>query len=528
MSVNITYDGVNPFAGMSQPVPLVDEANEYIQAGERWAIGKTINLNGFLTGCSVSDLQSARASLLAYFSENYKTLSIGGYGSFNSVQIQEIGFGESDYVGFIPYSISFLSYPEGGFAEFVGVLDPSDVIEYIENPDRTMDIRRTVSCKGVIPTGDYLGEGLSNARNFVSGRLQQNLVPPFIISGQSTDFGKYLVSSEETINRITNSVSVAQTYRADLDAEDSSVVNRYSISLEQPLGEIPTVTYQGQIDGGRYFNGTISDLILKYNAFKNSISKPYLLSESVDQDDYIKRLSYTFSHYSGEGAENIPDYSDSFGITVREESNSSLFRVSVNGQVTPLYGCLGDNTELIENQFDGIQREKNFHFDLCKEIYEDFYTQARGSYQDKPEGVDLYSRPLSFNIKKDLFGKSMGFSASFDDRYVPKEDMTAFDCILSFSPALEQKGIREHYKGGNFVCQDLGFNSREKLTVALSAAGVSGFGEEGFVDDVLMAFGKQEERHEEPGGSRNSSDREMTYGFSKTISYRNEEGFDIE
>jgi hypothetical protein len=522
----ISYNGIDLFG--AQPSPFVSKDVDYIQAGERWAQAETITLNGQLTGCSEADLLDARAGILSKLTDNFKTLGISGVGTFSGVRIQDISFEDSAYTNILPYSIPFLCYPSGSFSKFYGVLDPSDMLTYQENEDRTMDISRSITARGINTSDSYPGNAIDNAKAFVAAQTGIS-VSPFIIQSQSSDIKSYLVSSQETIDRITNSVSVTQQFRTDLDAADGSVVSRYSVGISEQLGEFPVVNYQGQIDAGRY--GSLSDCYSRYSDIKNSISNAsYFFDTSVTEDSYINRLNFSFSFFSGEGAADIPTVEDDFSITVSETSDSSLFQCSIGGSVKLAHGCVIEDVDEIQNEFSQIS---NFNFNFCNDIYQEFYSTARGSKQSRPTNVALNTDPLSSSYSiASTTSPQIEYSAEFNDRFVPPQFLPAktFEESFSITPPLSAKQISEHFKGGRYTCNSLGYLSRQRIGISLVAGGdVSSVASEllsDYAESVYNRLGTNV-RKRKTAESFSTSETELSKSYDAEFSDKNDTEFTI-
>lgn len=518
----ISYNSIEVFDG--QPIPFIGKEVEYVQAGERWAQVETLTLNGQITGCSESELKAVRDSILGTFSENFKTLSVTGIGNFERVKVSSINFQDSDYVTSIPYSISMTTYPSGGFEDFYGVVDPSDVLQYTENEDRTIQISRSISARGINTSNLSPGNALDNAKSFVLSRTGE-IVAPFIIDSAASDISSYLVSSEETIDRITNTVSVSQVFRGDLDATVGAVVNRYSKEISEQLGEYPLVRIQGQVNAGRY--GEIEDCYDKYDEVKNSFQYPFIMDEQVSQDLYINQLSYGFSFYQPESGVQIPLVEDIFTISVSEGSDSSLFSVSINGSISLAKGCVHTDFGLIEGQFDS-----SFRSALCRDIYEDFYTTARGSKQNKPTNVLFNAFPISSSLSKSEDSMNISYSAEFDDRYVPQifGEKISFEENIEIIPPFGKKQISEHYLGGKYSCNDLDYLPRQGISAAISMNGnISDVTEESlesYADLIYNSLGTNVDKKED-SISVEISEQNKAASISKSWSDWNSQEFSI-
>jgi hypothetical protein len=459
----ILYNGVSIFP--TQATPFISKGVENIQVGERWGQKETWTLNGFLTGCDFAGIVAQKNSLLSNFTKMVGELSIGSEIDISPAFVDSIDVDESNYIGHLPYSISFSSYPSGGFAgTYYGVTDVSDDISYTENTDQTLGMVRTIRAKG-LQTDQNSESSLRNARNFVSGRMNVPVMKPFIITTTGTNLSYYLESSEESMDRINNSFTVTQNFKTDLSEADGNIINRYTIEEKKAVSEMTVISYRGQIDAGKY--GSLENLRQKYIAFRNSIAATFLLDESVTEDLKINRITYNFSYNKDAAEANFPEILDDYTITVMEDSSSSLFTASIDGNVSANYGCPADRMAKIEQRVSEID-SANWNFDVITEIYNNFYTTDRSSKQAKPSLVSLNPRPLSENKSIDSNAKTIGYSAYFNDRFIPAQllECNSFDASVTVKLPIYSTIIKEHYRGGYYICQDLGSISRMSVSVS--------------------------------------------------------------
>ena len=131
MSSLITYNGSQ--IAQDQKDPLISKSTEYVQAGERWGTVENITLNGVITGNSFDSIYAAQNNLINVFNEDFKTLSVQGFGDFNSCRVESIDFAESDYLSNTTYNISLQSYGTGESLLYThGVIDPVNTLSYTD------------------------------------------------------------------------------------------------------------------------------------------------------------------------------------------------------------------------------------------------------------------------------------------------------------------------------------------------------------------------------------------------------------
>jgi hypothetical protein len=488
MKAKVTYNGNKvwgdqPSVMGDQPTPLFSKSVEYIQAGERWCQVENWTLNGTVIGCDFQELENEKNKITTAFSNGFGPIEISQEENFFMplVEIKNIEFNESDYIGSLQYTINFLYYPEQSFSGdnhngYYGVINPSDSITYTENDDGILEMKREISAKGIM-TDSNKNTPLNNAKNFIAYR--KTILPqPFLIKNQITNssiMNYYLVSSEESFNRITNQITLNQIYRTDITSANGNIINRYVISEDEEVGEINKISYKGEINAGKY--GDMENVRNLYKTFKNTLNFQFLISEEITEDNYIKKLTYTLSFYKNIDQNNFPEIEDNFTISLSESEDSSLFSASLQGNIKANFGCIETRLNKVKNVFSSI-KQTNFNFSLIQSFYDNFYSTSRGSKQSKPSTVNLQSKPLSIQYEINEFDNTISYSASFDDRYIPPSPFN--NCInyeesIDINYSVLQKAIKEHYKGGKYICQNLQYNSRELITINMSRNGVETF-----------------------------------------------------
>jgi hypothetical protein len=515
----------------NQPVPFLGFNYNNIVYGERWGREETYTLDGFLTGCSKEELEEARTNVLADFNNAFGNLYISGIFQTGFVEIKSISFDNSEYIGILPYNVSFSHYPSGSFtgvnhSGYFGVLDPSDEITFNQTDNGIVEISRSISAKGIL-TQSGKNSAIDNAINFVRSRTGVWINP--VLIDYEADIEKYLATSEESINRISNTVSLSQTFYFDpLDPAQANVINRYTYDITEDLSKQPVVSYQGQIDAGRY--GLLEDVRTKYKNFKKTIPIVYELSENITEDPKINRLTYSFSFLSGIDANSITDVADDFTITVKESSNTSLFEVSIDGGLEAKKGCISERFSLVENELNSVERS-NFHFNYCEKIYKDFYDTSRLSFQDWEDiKISLNQIPKTYNKTFSEKRRTASYNAIFDDRFTLANTIYNFDSSININLSIDKKAVKEHYTGGKYFAQDLGFSSRETLNVSCSAKNANPETDlKTFIESELLklSFNSngivyiEEENY-------NKNERNQQASYSKRISYNPIESFNLD
>ena len=482
----ITYNGVDVFSGQAEP--LIAKNTDFFSDGDnRVLIADTITLAGELTGCGRDDLITARNLVTNVFSTGFKNLEITGIGVFTGVKVESVSFDQSPYLASLPYNISLLHYPSGGYEFGFGITNPKNVYSYTENVNQTVSISQQISAQGINTASSFPGNALDNAKTFVSGQLGSGIPRPALIDTSSSDFGMYLVEFSEEIDKLNNTVSVNRTFETDPTAAQGAIILRYASEFTEVEGEETLITYNGTVDAGR--SGSLAAARNKYTEFRDGLQGlGALITENVTEDTGINNISFSFSLIEGG---NDPDgIMDDFTINLEENSDSSLFSVSINGNISTRGQCMSArNFSNIENYYNNSAGSDDHRFDVCQELYDDFYTSAHGSHQGSP-GVTLNSNSISKSIAFNEYDQSASYSASYNDRQA-LEGMHSFDFTLNFTPSLfPVKSVASAYTNG-WIFEDLGYRNRALLSINMNARSLNTtpFSQADFVNLAETQFG---------------------------------------
>ena len=498
----IRYNNQDVFSGQAEP--LIGKTKSFTSAGDnRILIEETISLVGELTGCGSGELIDARSGALEVFSTGFKNLEVSGIGTFTGVKINALNFDQSPYLNTLPYSIELLHYPSGGYEFGYGITSPQSTYTYTENTNQTVSIQHEVSAQGINTSSIPGGNALTNAQNFVSGQITGAVPRPALINTTSNKFNTYLVDFSETVDKLNNTVSVSRSFESDptdLTAYGGNVIMRHSSGINLTEGEEVTVTVNGEINAGRPTGDALfwhtdgparmAKVRSRYRTFRESMPAPRFLTENVTEDTGINLLSFALSYVSGNNQE-ADGIMDDFTITLEENSDSSLFSVSVNGNLTTRGRCIGDAFGKLSGYygpFQGVPGEfyQDHRFDVCQSLYGDFYTEEHGSCQDLQGDalqVGLSKHSISKSVAYNEHAASLSYSASYNDRAVidsvgeniPENEvfLHSFDYTMSFTPSLPGiKSVASAYNNG-WIFEDLGYRKRANFSISTTAKPLS-------------------------------------------------------
>lgn len=485
----ITYNGLEVLSG--QVTPLISKTTSYNSQGDTRTLHQNnITLRGEITGCGIDELSSGRQLLIDTFSESFRNLYVSGVDTFTGVKIDSITFDETPYLQILPYSVSMTHYPSGGFLVAHGVEAPQNTWTYQEQEDQTVIINQSVSAKGVNTDFDQsglvsgsVGNALQNAINFVSGQMTGawEIPRPYIIDTSNTNFKCYLTSFSEDIDKLSNTVSVSRSFRTDPTDLEGNVIIRYTKQFDQDIGSPIRISCNGTVDAGKTgclinypstrSTGNLEQARNRYEEFKNSllgeVGSTDFLTESVTEDTGINRISFQLSFNSGD---TEPSIIDDFTITVQESSDSSLVSVSMNGTVRAKKGCVGTNFAAV----DAYYNSGNHKFQICDQIYREFYTTEHGSAQNRPNDVVLNVKPLSDGVSKNENLETVSYNRSLDDRnllaWANDSTVNSVDYNMVLTPSLQVVKSTPSNTNSGFIFEDLGYSKRAKFSINTSSS----------------------------------------------------------
>ena len=463
-------------------VPFVSKEVEYVRGyyeapmgddgdgggTDRWIEKEIWTLSGQIVECKgYKEIIAAQETLREIFAYDWQELKVGGGGDELQIlfygRVVSISFGESDYVDDVPYTVVIEGYRSADdLAASRAVVDPVASYTWTEAEDATMELRYEVSAKGIV-TSDTENNALENAKNFVFDYLSEDNkifkaesgdFQPYIIYKDKNYEGKrYLVSDEEKIDRVVGSYGIVRVYKIDQTQGQYSSVLRYTTDSSFRFGENKRLTFTGSIEIG--YRGDINaedpvdipknmkELRDRYYEFKKEelidpntgdiLSKKNILTEKVDEDQLAGIL--TFNLVFGEPEICIDDYD----VTVDESAESSLVRVTVNGQARYKGPCEWD--ALLECFYETLDLTCEIKSEIVAEkCYERAYEAYRQFQRDNGEvntnGNVVNTYPLSLTITEDPNNKLINYVATYDDRR--SYGAQTFDYTISVTPPVQQ------------------------------------------------------------------------------------------
>jgi hypothetical protein len=461
---NIEYNNyTNVFSGLG-PTPVVSKEVSYIQYNSRWGVIDEITLNGRITGSCLNydQFNDAREQLLQRFNKDFIPFIIkdenGEIYRCDCAAVQKISFGESKWVGTVPYSISLRCYPEGSFSGVYGVLNPNESVSFSENENKVTEISHTVSAKG-FNTNDSLN-AIDNARQFVAARTgwRASLSPFFI---RHSGINPVLISVKENIDRLNGNYAIEETYSMDQISNGAGIL-RYSIEHNSGEQGPATVTINGDLIGG--LNNNLFSAIRSrftsvnfYNIASDSYGKQYNLPASglnstpinkvITENLLNNTISFDYAYDNDPTSVVFAEYTISF------EEDQTTFNVvaSIQGTVRGR-GEMTTRWNNVKNHYDN--QIKNNLYDLVL----DYYRLEGFRYTLNP---DIISKSESYRE----FEGIINFSASFGTAPIPPNKFEYLRYTISVQPSINMYGSSPLLRKSEYYIQNFRSARREVLVI---------------------------------------------------------------
>lgn len=519
-STTVTYGS---YSFDSQPTPFVTLQQESLNdhggpADGRWGAADRISIQGFLTGIAGGDdcgtlgpsgavtpagwriqgnLFQAQNSLLNGFGTDFQTLVIkdtdGGddivYNGYNCI-VRGINFDESPYKGLLPYSIDIDAYNEDYWnsvaSNAMGVLDPEDSYDFDQDPeDEIVKISHTVSARGFNTSSSP--NALHNAKTFVHGRTGYKFdtyvgLPKFIevgtcgsagTAGEQCCFIPVLKTQSESIDRISSTYSVTETYEAD-PSGCSGIILRYSTSLESGINDDfvrgtidaeATHSKTGDWEDLRtYFQG-INFLDLLKDDTEFTTFNPVPITLNVDENETGRAIGFSASWDDNNlfTSNVLYDHSVSFST----DAISDITTATVNGTIKAR-GNLKERLARTESYLGSNVQITNLHT-----LANGAYTHYRDEHSLIGSDFVLRDIPSAHTVSSGAYG-DIDVSATFDDKWMLDSDERLRDSTYSYSvkaPMQIFKPKAAVNENGLYAVFDTNVVSREEFSITAQVVG---------------------------------------------------------
>jgi len=481
----IKYNGIDYFTQNGIPCPYVSRGTEYIQFGEIRGVRDVITLSGKISAklsgsedCEDYQVLSQKRDVISNaFGQSYKKLIIEENGNSiferNFVNVIDISFEESNYIGVLDFEISIECFDERLHNEFFGITNPENSTSISKGMDEIYNITHTVSAKGIntqdsIPAQENItthSSALQNAIDFVESiSTEENIIKP---EGDE-DIILYLISESENINRLTNEYSITRTYQSDKNNKTQNQgILKYSTSIEKNYYSQTTNTVN--ISGDLIFgiNDNFSDVrnrfaginfhnIAELESGEILIDKP--VSSTIDENENEKTISFSFLFDNDEsfnscGISNKPTYSiSSSGENIKVQVDGI---VSARGPVEKRFQLVKDEfyLNIINDIYSNAKAELEKYYPTKNPIVE---STSCPQYYDSPE---LLSSPVDFSVQENEKEGTIQYNYSFINSNIP-DGFSSFNSSISINPRTPRFSIDFNAGGGmnKYLISRSGFN----------------------------------------------------------------------
>lgn len=349
--IHIKYGNIYPFSGIS-PTPLVGRNYEVVRGNKRRGLREVLVLEGQITGslsgppitCNAlwGDLKTGQADLIANFATGFQPIQIEDHESGIAViysapfaRVLSLNFGESKYVGHVPYTIELEIYESGYFTDNYGVLEPENSFSFREIDDNLVEIVHRVSARG-FNTSASNSDALANATAFIQANSGwSNQVIPQVIGDPTSNNNILLQQVREQVDRLSNKYSIEETYIYDPSDRLSTGVLNYTMDLDSNDGG-NDITIRGSIKGLKSY--TMAEVRSSFNAYNfytpsnnfygdmrvGTLSN-LPVSMSIDEDTANRTLNFNIV-YSDRDVSSSPYMVDRTTITTNHETEVSCIR----------------------------------------------------------------------------------------------------------------------------------------------------------------------------------------------------------
>lgn len=318
MSVSIYYNDIDLFSGIG-PVPIVSRSVSNVYVNKKSHLVDSFSLSGRIkrTNCvsGFDDPYTISRTLCQRLSKNFKKFEIIENSSsvfrYDYAIVRNISFSSDVWYDWIPYTIDIECYRKETFDTY-GIIDPVEQFELTVNPDNTLQITVSVSCKGL----NNSSSAIENAKNFITSfsSYDPNSMDFYWASTDSGSKSFFLRSEEESVNRLTGELSYRRVY----------------IGQEIPsAGQFGVITYSRDLS--KTENGevlvTISGIETCSNIGDNTISA---IENDIKEKDWYSIANELYKQIEPTG--NLFSNSTRFSLQREVSSNSINFSLTFSNQ----------------------------------------------------------------------------------------------------------------------------------------------------------------------------------------------------
>lgn len=434
--VKIFYNNKDIFSGIG-PTPFVGISQDFIDFGTKWNQVTNISLNGQITGqylgpSSNSYLNSNVNSLLNNLKENYKSLQIkegsGIVYEADTAIITSLDIEDSSWYGVLPFTINFSIYDENLFTDYYGIVEPKDFFEFSEQEGDILNLKRTISAKGIKTQNN---NAIENAKNWVLSKINDTTsIKPVLVKDVSAK-NFIQTSSKETIDRFNGTYSWEADYQKSINPEspNNSILD-YTLDLSSGINDgFLNVSINGSLKGN-----SISGLRQDFNnlnlfnicneaaqkVFSGSItSKPINLS--VDESENQNLLNFSAA-FDNDFESSLNDVINNYNVDISLDALKCITTVNLRATLTSKYGDKSERWNKVQNFY----KTKFFPYILANEEYK----------KEIPDKI-LNQNPISESIVFDEYNAQITYSSQFTDKRIAfNQNILSIASTVNLNPSI--------------------------------------------------------------------------------------------
>lgn len=432
-NLQVNYGGTNLFAGIA-PTPFIFSSQDFVDYKTQWNQVTQLTMEGQLTGrfigsLSHGELITSFKTLLSRLENNFQALSITENNQTifyaDKVIVDNIDIPESNWYGFLPFTINFTIYEPNLFSRDYGVLQPSETITFREESNEIISLNHKVSARGFITNN---GNGLQNAKNWVSQRTgNYNKIIP-ILTNTNVGSNFLLDSVNESIDRFNGEYSWEASYSKSKSIESpSNCFLNYVIDINSGIDEgYVNVNINGSLEKNNLdVLRTEYDKIDFYSFANNASIKTYNttlnnkpINRSVTELEHENKLNFSLAYNNDFSDDVINNYT----VEINEDSIKNITTVSLNTTITAKYGDVASKWVKVQNYY-------NTNFNA--------YNLANTEYIKDVQNRTLYQNKLTESITFDEYNAQIQYSASWSNKRQPFSDnVLNLKSTVSFNPSV--------------------------------------------------------------------------------------------
>jgi hypothetical protein len=470
---DVFYNGQNVMTANLGVISAMSRSVDPVRYGTQWAQKEVFQIVGQLTGICTGDfagLVAKTSQLVNNFTPDFQTMQIYDGASLveekTYCRITNINIDSNKFYRAVPFTVTLESYNEDAFSGVFGVINPSNEINYSEQPDGTVEITHTVSAGG-FNTSNGASNALQNAQYYVESQssfIPQNIIEPIFI--QYSNLAPCLKSVEEIVDRFNATYSLVKRYTLNEAGQGYPTLNlTANINYNEEQG-FYTVDLNGSVVGcmdltlaeTRAYFLTLDLYALALTALIRSTNEnvslnPNYLNKDINEVDQDNSITFSISYTSDVMAGNA--YFE-FDTTTNYEDLPENYTVNLQGTIKGYNGqkARWDHVLGVYDSLDLVA--------ICNSALVDEYGGS----------ITLNPYPTSYNVDFNERAATVSISISFQNlKYPYINDFRDMKYTVSIVPIIDLQIPIQTLNNGTKIF-DIESKLRGKISVQGTAVSV--------------------------------------------------------